>query len=354
MCLPMLLVDARLLPEAHAQRWRGDIRDLRPGMLPRPKRPDEEKNRRIDLEYALSQRAHPAFKLDIVGPRESSLAFMPVPLRLTLTNNGSETISVNPLLNDTNGGQLAAFVQFQEGPIFKWIKKWETVPDEGQRIMRPLPPGESRRGSLELYWQPEIRVFDKAGYYTVLVYWNNAQGRCSASCVVKVIEPTGSDRESLARVRAAGLETYLPLEGRKPLTGLAPWGRGAKWEQALSGMADVVEAHPDSPYAVCAMTTLLLSFRRGTQTPPQSMKRLGEPLKQRLLALIAERMKHNNDPRVLYGFAEYLMWIDHDLAARYVGKARFMHIDNHCVADHVHALWGIGTSSKSSPPAPVP
>ena len=102
------------------------------------------------------------------------------------------------------------------------------------------------------------------------------------------------------------------------------------------------------------MATILLAFRRSTETPPQQMKGLTEPLKERLLALIRERMKHNNDPRVLYAYAEYIIWIDHDLAARYLGKARFMHIDNYCVADHVYALWGIGNGSTTSPPAPTP
>lgn len=320
------------------------------------RRPVDQSESRGDLGgKTAAQGDHPIFQLDLAGPREPILVCMPVPLRLSLKNTSSEPASIYPGLSDPDGSSVEVYVQRGDGPFIRWRRKWHTlfVCVDGQQ--RAVNPGQSVASSVELYWQPEVRVFDVPGYYTILVVWKSSTGRSSAKCVVKVVAPAGRDADCLAMIRKSGLETYLPLEGLGALDADVYGKRHSGWEESLRCLADVVEKHGESPYAGCAMATILFAVPPLSEPATDRSRRLSDGLKQRLDSLIKARMKNERDPRVVYAYARHILWTDHSLASLYIAAARQMPSDSYHVSRHINELWGrIGKQDAGKPAVPAP
>jgi len=121
---------------------------------------------------------------------------MPVILEVTLKNTGPDRHGTLGL--DRVNVYLFFYVSHGGSNETLWTDK--TVPQPAPSPSSPdwLRSGEEKRATVELFWQPEVPVFDKAGDWTIRGVWKTPEGDLKVDTVtVKCKSPAGNEAQAL-------------------------------------------------------------------------------------------------------------------------------------------------------------
>lgn len=259
--------------------------------------------------------AEPRFKLSAEGAKDPVLPYMPVPIRVTLTNITSDTIEVR------FGADLVKVEVAHADRVFSWSP---FRPHSGfvGVVKRKLAPNASVTTAFEIYSARGATAVELPGSYQVHLSFSQGRDRCQTRMGFSVIEATGNEADCLAELRKANLLWFLALEGRDVINNDVGWNQQLSWSSALKGLSGIAERHPQSKYAPYCTATAILALaweHSGVERTPRPG--VDDELRDRIRSLLEHRCQAFSHPRELYAYGQFLRWTAEDRAREFAEKA---------------------------------
>lgn len=311
--------------------------------------------------WALVTNCMPPLEIDsltftLLSNQSQTLKYEPIPLRIALSNNGSDAIETTLGVHYL-GTESELYYSFREGEFIVWRRGWLAYDSRPPLKRIKFMSGQSDVLALDCFWQERFSTFDKVGKYTLKATWWGSLGPAGTSNIVggvegtpiereatlevTVVEGTETDKKCLEYMIAHNIQGYLSLDAKdflfnnmKPPDYQKPDGEKL---DTLKSIFHVAQNFNESRYSSYALATLLSVLDN---------KVIDEKFRKEIVDIADLRVSENKNtkqvqgaphPRVLYTYALYLSKDNEERALELLKKAKTLNPD-FVVAEKIESL----------------